>query len=259
MYKATFSFCVLFLLVGMLTSLAQPGKQYILYSAEVLGNSELAPQEVPKVLVDVHVRNTRSRWIAVTDASGLVTMDVLPGDTLVFTRIGYKKGHVIIPVNNTLPIYHQRLLMKESVLELEAVQITGLPDVPNTILARPKRDTIRMGYAGKPVEIKPNGFRNPLSYLYERYGKVGRQKRVLAELEAEKKAVEIYKQQWWQYRPLVKQLTRLEGQALDRFMQAHRPRQLFLLSASKYEMATYILASHEQFASYDLGEPLAEL
>lgn len=75
-----------------------------------------------KPLVGTTIIVPRAHRGAVTDIDGRFQLNVLPGDTLYFSHIGYENAYYVVPLNKQ-EAYTVRLALDIDVFELKAVEI----------------------------------------------------------------------------------------------------------------------------------------
>lgn len=109
-------FCIFF----SLTAFAQkPVQQRLIQFSGIITDID-SVSVIPYVTI-TNISNKNQRIAA--DYRGYFTMIVHPGDTLLFTAIGYKKFSTIIPVINPDNKYTAMVKMKSEVINLPTVRI----------------------------------------------------------------------------------------------------------------------------------------
>jgi len=133
----------------------------------------------------VHVINKRSLNGTVTDENGYYEMDLILGDTIIFSNIAYKYFYFIYN-SDSVQIKEVLVAMEEQNYLLEEVSVFSYElttNKPKEIKLRkpqiPSNDEIR-----DPLIIKA-GLDNPAEYLYNLFGSKPRQLRKLAQLKSE--------------------------------------------------------------------------
>lgn len=109
-------FCVFFSLAALAQ---QPAQQRLIQFSGIITDID-SVSVIPYVtLTNISSKNQRTA----ADYRGYFTMIVHPGDTLLFTAIGYKKFSTVIPVINPDNKYTAMVKMKSEVINLPTVRI----------------------------------------------------------------------------------------------------------------------------------------
>ena len=157
-------------------------------------------QALPGATVQVQ----RTRQGLVTSATGEFAIDVLPTDTILFRALGYKPQRLPLGGIGLSQLVVRIQLVRDSV-RLGEVQVTGdRPDraVINRALRNIKRPVPPVVRGPKrPPKPKPlfavdstapkapvPTIASPVSLLYEQFSREGKQRKKMAEIEAEQRA-----------------------------------------------------------------------
>ena len=109
-------FCVFFCLAALAQ---QPAQQRLIQFSGIITDID-SVSVIPYVTItNISSKNQRTA----ADYRGYFTMIVHPGDTLLFTAIGYKKFSTVIPVINPDNKYTAMVKMKSEVINLPTVRI----------------------------------------------------------------------------------------------------------------------------------------
>jgi hypothetical protein len=138
-----------------------------------------------------------SRFGTISQASGTFQLKANPGDTLIFSSIGFENGRYVVTKSPSQVI---KVVLKEKSTLLKEVEVSTRPSPEkiNRALRNMKRppepDPIKAPPPAKPliaekptVEIKPAAFSNPASFLYEKYSREGKERQKMEEIRQAKK------------------------------------------------------------------------
>lgn len=198
-------------------------------------------------VAQVNVRNLRSRNTVTTDIWGVFRVQAQVGDTLVFSKIGYLSDTTTLKTLSDILID-----ITPGTIRIDAVTVEG----------RSREQELREGTesfrrqgvysAGKPSPLAY--FFSPLTSLYERFSRSGRQARRFGNfMESEMQAIQVDRI-FSRYR--IVELTGLEGEDLNNFAFLYRPSYETARYWNDYDVTRYILASFTQFETD--GRPAAQ-
>lgn len=151
-----------------------------------------------KPISGVHIRNTTAGELGVSDIDGFFRILASPGDTLLFSSVGYKT--LMILCDQNWPSEGLKLFMQEGTLELDELTIRSIPPIERfkeQIMENQPEDSIGFWYFGvqQPV-IKGDplvtgkvhkkllyAISQPTSFLYYNLSKAEKEKRKFYQLE----------------------------------------------------------------------------
>ncbi|KAA9340896.1 carboxypeptidase-like regulatory domain-containing protein [Adhaeribacter soli] len=185
-----FLVCICFLVMAG-QGFGQTQKPAVTISGRVVADSTLAP------LQGVSIVARPSRFGTISQANGAFQLKANPGDTLVFSSVGFENGRYVVTQSPNQVI---KVVLKEKSTLLKEVEVSTRPSAEkiNRALRNMKRppepDPIKAPPPAKPliaekptVEIKPAAFSNPASFLYEKYSREGKERQKMEEIQQAKK------------------------------------------------------------------------
>jgi hypothetical protein len=190
------------LLATLLLWLGALGSAQAQQQVRVSGTVSAADTRQPMPGATVQVQ--RSRTGVVTGANGSFAVDALPTDTITFRALGFKTQRLPLGGTGLSQLIVRIQLVRDSV-RLGEVQVTGdRPDraIINRALRNMKRPAPPVVVGPKrPPKPKPlfavdsaapkapvPTLESPISLLYEQFSKEGKQRKKMAEIEAQQKA-----------------------------------------------------------------------
>lgn len=233
--------------------------------AVVLEGRLLMGSDTTEGLGYAHVHNTRTRATVVSRPEGSFRIGVAEEDSLEIRMIGY--ADTLIAVSD-IRLANNRIILAEKTYQLRQVDVTA-DKLTQPFAPEQRSDKPYMGYGSvrasgrsKDAEYRYGGLRkdsssgNPgvsmgsgLGKLASKFNKDYQQRSRLAEVKEAAQARTEYQalyEKWFSLKRL-KELTELEGSLLERFKNSLSPDQDFLLSASEYEIISYILEQLKAF------------
>lgn len=188
-------------------------------------------------IAQVQVTNQRTKDANITDDQGTFLIKAAIGDTLIFTKYDYTT--LKFPVINLqdMVIFIQQIQM------LDNVTIKG--ETKKQEISSYMNDYNKKGvyYNGKPSV--GSVITSPLNGLYSLLGREPKNARHFAEYA---KAEEEAAQDSRKYnKALVKRITNIPDEDMQKFMDAYKPQHEELMKWSDYEVISYIKRSYEDF------------
>jgi hypothetical protein len=217
-----------------------------IYSVKVSGYvyAENEKKEL-KPLSFVSIRHKRRNTGTTSDTTGFFSINLIRGDTLLFTAVGF--APVIYVLNPTFPDKKAtvKIIMKDVAYALQEVKIVRQKTV------KPKADKVYVKplkgnpYQAQSFNLEPTASFSPITALYNQFSKQGKAQRklsLLQEIEAKEAAYKKRLNAGW-----VSELTRLEGEELEAFMDFCHPDADFVLHAEDYDLIVAILDCYDTF------------
>ncbi len=190
----------------------------------------------------VYIYNTANDAMKYNNSRGEFSIDAKAGDTLIAVAKGYHPDTMIVRQTPVLIVKLNR-----ATIWLDEVSIMARRS-PAEVLENRKedfRDAYRKGDPGSIFSVGPSGAGISIDALFSLLSREGKNARYLQELiqrEYENNLIDS------RFTPdLVKSLTRLNGGALQDFMQQYRPSYFFIQQANDYAMARYVQESYESY------------
>lgn len=184
------------------------------------------------------ITNIRSNQYALSDKQGAFSILVHIGDTLRFSKVGYKTFVQVIA--DIKPMYIE---LEDNFIVLDEVNITakGLTSQQTLMLRKKEYRTIYLkGDNKRIVQLSPMGLGITISInrLFSALSKEGKDARRLQRIFVKDYENSIVDQRF--SKELVRKITGLKGKLLDDFIMEHRPSYEMITKASDYEIITYI-------------------
>lgn len=196
-------------------------------------------------LAGVHIINKHSKATLLTDDQGVFSIQAAKDDTLEFSKPGFTTMQQVILSSADVVIAMQQNI------NLSQVNIQGQS-------TKQELNNVMDGYRRKGVYYNGNPpalsmIASPVNGLYEMFGKEpGRARRFAAYAKQEEEAA----QDDTKYnKELVKKITDLPDDEIQKFMNAYTPSHEDLQKWSSYDIIVYIKKSLESYKKY--GAPTA--
>ncbi len=211
-------------------------------SGYVLSKDSLNPVPYATII------DKRSNSGNVSDEKGLFAIDVLPGDTVAFTAIGFESTQFVLPTVFKEQQKSLKVMMEPKVYTLDEVQIGpyNMQQFKKDFLAlqlpeetKPDMDLPAVQKAGpaKGMEYLPSGgvaVSGPISKLYDKFSREAKEKRTVAELRAGDARKKAYDARY--NKEFVKRITGLPDVQVEEFMQYCKLSEGLVLNSNEYEM-----------------------
>ncbi|MES2275145.1 MAG: hypothetical protein V4592_03925 [Bacteroidota bacterium] len=191
-------------------------------------------------VAQVLVTNKKTNAVIVTDDLGSFTIKAAIGDTLEFAKLEYTS--IQIPVTG-LP---DMVIFIQPVIHLSQVNIVGetKQQEVNSIMGDYRKKGVY--YSGKPSAL--SAIASPLNGLYSLFGKDPKNARHFAAMS--QKDLEAAQDSKKYNRAIVKKITNLPDEEIQKFMDAYTPSHDDLLKWNDYEVIDYIKKSLESYKKY---------
>jgi len=199
-------------------------------------------------LAAVKVLNKRTNSSVITDDIGNFTIKAAIGDSLEFSTYNYTTNKIAIAGIGDLIVYMNK------VVQLETVTIQG--QTKQQELSSTMGDYAKKGvyYGGKPSVMQD--LASPINGIYSMFSRDAKNARHFAEFSKnEMEASEDHKKY---NKELVKKITNIPDEDLDRFTFGFKPSHEDLMKMTDYDVITYIKKSYETFKKFG-AKPTPEL
>jgi len=188
-------------------------------------------------LADVNVTNLRNNRITRTSVYGVFTIEAAVGDSLSFSKVGYG------PVKTVVQTAEDILIDMQAGLEIETIVVTR--STKEAELNSIMRDYEKKGIYNGGKNTFGTYLGSPATALYNLFGREAKnakrfEKFMDQELE-QTKVDRIFN------RTIVSQLTKLEGQDLQDFIDYYRPSYSSAMSWGQYDLMKYINNSFDSW------------
>ena len=245
---------VLFLMLGNLTMAQQPDS-----TLQFFGN--LYDADNFKSIEYAHIINIDGRNATISDSLGNFNLNVKPGDSLMISSIGYKTTYYRYTGPYQKAVFRS-IAMKEAVYPIDEVKVTPwgtYEDFRRKFLSLdikdPHENVHPLLYEGlnrepelKEEELNP-GITSPITLIYSLFSQELQSKQKLRELQKRKTKEDILKDKF--NREQVQELTGLEGQQLDRFMNYCNFSEAYILNTREYFILERVKKCYQRFTRLD--------
>ena len=185
------------------------------------------------------VTNLKTQILMMSDELGGFSIKASVGDTILITRSNYTPQKIVISGNSDLIIYMQPVIELNQVTIREKSQKQELNDV----MKEYKSEGIYNDGKSLPFWQFVN---SPLTGLYNLFGKSPAQARHFAEFAKGEREANVVDKRYT--KELVKSITKLQDDELDKFMVAYRPSYEDMKEWNDYQLIQYI---KKEFAYYE--------
>lgn len=195
---------------------------------------------------DVEIRNLRTHDRFVSNTLGLFNLVAELGDTLRVFKEGYNEQNLILSSTEDMIIRLRPLST-----QLRTVNVFG-----QTKEQRMEEVIEQYRKQGSYFDGKPPALAyifNPISALSETFGKTGRRSRRFQEYMSYEQDQLVVDRKF--NKPLIKSLTKLEGEDLDNFVIIYRPSFERARKWNQYDVTNYVIEAFKQFEKN--GRPAA--
>lgn len=199
-------------------------------------------------VAQVIVTNKKSKAIKVTDELGGFTVTAAIGDTLEFTKPDYTTTQQVVMGPADLVIVMQQVIHLSQVMIKAETKQMELNDVMSDYRSKGTY------YNGKPPALSM--LSSPLTGIYELFGKTPRQAKRFAEFA--KQETEAAQDRKKYNKELVKRVTDLPDDEVQKFMDTYTPSHEDLMKWNDYQIISYIKESLESYKKYG-ATPLQKL
>jgi hypothetical protein len=193
------------------------------------------------------VTDLKSQTLMMSDELGGFSIKALAGDTLLITRNNYTPQKIIVSGNSDLIVYMQPVVELNQVTIREKSQKQELKDV----MKEYNSEGIYNDGKSLPFWQFVN---SPLTGLYNLFGKTPAQARHFAEFAKGEQEANIVDKRYT--KDLVKSITGLQDDELDKFMVTYRPSYEDMKEWNDYQLIQYI---KKEFAYYQKNKNRPEV
>lgn len=228
---------------------------YILFFILFLGkiNPLSAQKQIEGIVFDmdtkqriakVNIRNVSGGGEVFNNSKGEFQIKAKKGDILIASSKGFQGDKVKVEDSPVILFY-----LKRATIYLQEVTVKGRK-TPEEILQQERENynkAYRLADPGSVFSVGPTGAGVSINAIYSLFSReVKNAKRLTRLIEND------YKENMIDYKfteALVVKVTGLKDERLKDFMTQYRPSYFFVISATEYQMTTYIQSSYEQYIS----------
>lgn len=243
MYKGTSYISVLFFLFTAYTyaqTPAVPAPKAEVPKVTISGKAydgEDKNLPLPKVMV---INKSTNQGIF-ADAEGKFTIQAKQTDTLIFSALGFMMKKITLKDSIAKNSYYIEVPLFKLQYTLKEVTVFATKS-----LEQIQRDINRLGVKNTyKTEGTADAMSSPITYLYERFSKIERSKRQVAELENEYLKKEVLKDLFKVY--IKHDIIDLSAEEFDAFILYLNLSDEFIKNATQYELVMAIKGKYESF------------
>jgi len=198
-----------------------------------------------EALRDVHVVNKRSLKGSLSGKEGYFEIQLQYGDTIVFSRMGYKYYYFVYQ-DSASALSEVVVALEERNYMLDEVSVFSYELTSNKPremeIRKPERPTDREIRRDKPIQA---GISSPAEYLYNLWGSKPQQLRKLRDLEE----ADSYRKKLYEShnRKRVMELTGLTREELETFMYYCKYSRVRMRTMNDYEFLRSVKACYRQY------------
>lgn len=201
--------------------------QKLLLSGEIV-----SPADTP--IDGVHILNTNTNELAITDQSGFFSLSMHKTHVLRISAVGFKTYYYSLrhPINTD--INYVRITLQAVTVALKNIDIIAKeePRAENLFRPKPLPSPFSFGYQGIQHGVKPTAM-NPISLLYNWLSKEGKQNKKLEELLNEDEVKKIVSQRYES--DIIWELTGYTGKELENLKKHCNLSDYFVANSSDYD------------------------
>ncbi len=232
---------IILVLVNSVKLLAQNNTSgYILLSGEIVSAAD-TPIE------GVHILNTNTNMLSITDESGFFTLSMHTSHVLRISAVGFKTHYYSLKSQAQNSFDYVKITLQAVTVGLKNVDIIAKEEQRSTNMFKPKPipAPFTFGFQGVQQKVEPSVL-NPISALYNWLSKEGKQNK---KLEALLKQEEIKALVAGRYESdLIWELTGYTGQELESFKSYCNLSDYFVANASDYEFLLKIKTCYNSYS-----------
>jgi len=191
-------------------------------------------------LAAVNVVNKRTKSAIITDDIGNFVIKAAIGDSLEFSTYNYTTTRIEIAGIGDLIVFMNKVVQLQTV----TVQGQSKQQELNSVMG----DYAKKGvyYGGKPSALQD--VVSPINGLYSLFSSDAKNARHFAKFSKEEQ--EAADDQKKYNKEVIKKITGIPDDEMDRFMYAYKPSHDDLLKMTDYDVITYIKKSYENYKKY---------
>ena len=191
-------------------------------------------------LTKLMIINKRTNNGMFADAEGKFTLSIIPTDTLIFSAIGFKVKKICFKDSIAKQKSYFEIALQQLQYDLGEVSVFAQRNL-NDI----QKDIDKLGVKKLYSVEGIDAIESPITYLYERFSKFGKQKQKVAEWENEDLKREVLKDL---FRLYVKyDIIDLNDDEFDAFVKYMNLSDEFIQNATQFELVMAIKGRYESF------------
>lgn len=199
---------------------------------QLLSGEIVSPANTP--IEGVHILNTNTNVLAITDESGFFSMSIHKTHVLRISAVGFKTYYYSLKKQSNNDFNYIKLTLQTVTVGLKNIDIIAKeePRAEHLFRTRPIPAPFSFGYQGVQHEVKPSAM-NPISLLYNWLSKEGKQNKKLEELLKQEAIKELVANRYES--DIIWELTGYTGQELEKFKAYCNLSEHFVTHSTDYE------------------------
>lgn len=176
----------------------------------------------------------------VANSEGKFVMKALKTDTILINATGYSMFKFCAADSTTKDVYEVDIHLSRNVITLKEIIIHDIKSITDI-----NREKEKLGIKNTDDYQQFDGLSSPLTWLYERFSKNERDKRLVASLENKDRQIALLKDLFRNY--ISYDVMDLDEGAFENFINYMQLPESFIKSASDYELAIVIKSKYNNF------------
>ncbi|MGM0530608.1 MAG: hypothetical protein ACQER7_04595 [Bacteroidota bacterium] len=213
-----------------------------------------------KPVKNAHIININNNKATISDTLGNFDIRIKPGDSLKISSIGYREKFYQY-TGVWLNIVFESIPLKERIYEISEVEITPwgtYEDFKERFLnldrKTPRENLHPLAWnilKERPEDDEPAepGIASPVSMIYDLFSQEGKERRKYQEIKKKEEKEKRIRSKF--NREIVGNLTGLEGEKLDRFMEFCNFTDEYILNTKEYFILERVKVKYKQFMKVD--------
>lgn len=203
-----------------------------------------------KGIASINIQNKRTGQIVVTNDQGEFYLRAIKGDSIYISTFGYERKGIMYDAINKNPIIYatQQAIMLQELVVIDKKNSELNREIEyflnNPTDAKAIRNEILKSMLNTQTS-RPMSIGISIDALYDMYSKEGKSKRKVADLQYND--VKKFYADLKYNKQIVSQITKLQEEEIEEFMNFCKPTEDFILKASDYELTFKILKCLGEF------------
>jgi uncharacterized protein YxeA len=205
-----------------------------------------------KGISSINIQNKRTGQIVVTNDQGEFYLRAIKGDSIYISTFGYERKGIMYDAVNKNPIIYatQQAIMLQELVVIDKKNSELKREIEyflnNPTDAKAIRNEILKSMINTQTS-RPMSIGISIDALYDMYSKEGKSKRKVADLQYND--VKKFYADLKYNKQIVSQITKLQEEEIEEFMNFCKPTEDFILRSSDYELTFKILKCLSEFRS----------
>lgn len=210
-------------------------------NAQIILSGEILSKESGEKLNHIHVVNTSSGAIAISENSGFFSIPISKFDVVRFSSVGRQSFYFSIPRDFIGEVYFTQIEMETRTIPLKGITVMAKRTKVESILLRQKPLRTHH-FKPKPASISAS---NALTILWEELSRKGREKRKVESLRRNEELTTQASQRF--NGALVWEMTGLFGEEMKRFQEFCNLPPTKVINVNEYEFLVAVKSCYNRY------------